>query len=134
MRRHSIFLIAIVLVFAISPSTFAGMIMAWGDNWYGQVEDIPLGDDFVDISTAYWGHGLAQKSDGSLVSRGRSDVNEVPTGNDFVAISAGSYYNLALRSDGSLAAAGQDSKITTEMRGVNGKTNNNFSLRQANFG
>jgi hypothetical protein len=102
MRRYQFFLFAIVFVLIISPSAFADMIEVWGNDNYGMVSNAPLGNDFVDILTAYWGHGLAQKADDSLVSWGRSGGYAVPAGNDFIDIAAGRYFGVAIKSNGSL--------------------------------
>jgi hypothetical protein len=45
----------------------------------------------------------------SLIAWGNSDrVSDTPTGNDFIAISAGTFHSLALKSDGSLVSWGND--------------------------
>ncbi|MBN2313347.1 MAG: hypothetical protein JXM79_05415, partial [Sedimentisphaerales bacterium] len=102
--------LSVVCCLCMTPSTFAGSIVGWGSNRYGQVTP-PDGNDFVAIAAGD-GHSLALKSDGSLVGWGRSCI-EPPDGNDFVAIAAGGVakrkmllesHCLALKSNGSIVA------------------------------
>jgi len=67
MKRQFIFLLATVVLFIFSPSTFADMIVAWGVNDYGLVSNVPLGDDFTSVTAGAF-HGLALKEDGSFAS------------------------------------------------------------------
>jgi alpha-tubulin suppressor-like RCC1 family protein len=111
-----------------------GTIVAWGTNTYGQL-DVPSGT-FIAVAAGAW-HSVAIRSDGSLAEWGKNSYKntfgngyykvaarnasesflfreplssfELPDGNDFIAIATGSYHNLALRSDGSLAAWGYNS-------------------------
>ncbi|RKY23290.1 MAG: hypothetical protein DRP62_06235, partial [Planctomycetota bacterium] len=92
-RKSSLVFLAVTVLFAVAlwtcESAFAGHLVAWGSNDYGQC-DVPEGDDFVAISAA-WGYNVALKSDGSLVAWGSNDYGQcdVPEGDDFVAISSG---------------------------------------------
>ena len=97
--KKSILVTAAILTTA---SAFAGTIVAWGDNSYGQC-DVPAGDDFIAIS-AYGLHNLALRSDGSLVAWGDNTYGacNIPYGNDFASITTGYYHGLALKTDGSL--------------------------------
>jgi len=90
---------------AMTPTVFAGQLIAWGSNDTGQC-DVPAGDDFITIS-----HSLAIKSDGSLVAwrRNTSGQCNVPAGNDFVAVSGGGCHSLAVKLDGSIIAWGSNS-------------------------
>jgi hypothetical protein len=69
----------------------------------------PKGHDFVAIS-AGGNHGLALKSDGSIVGWGWNNYGQatVPEGNDFEAIAAGDDHSLALKSDGSIVGWGHN--------------------------
>jgi len=93
----------------LMQSVFAGSIIGWGSNDYGEATP-PDGNDFVAIAAGV-GNSLALKSDGSIVAWGDNRAGRAtpPDGNDFVAIDAGglsaqpiilSGYNLALKSDG----------------------------------
>jgi hypothetical protein len=97
-----------------SKSAFAGSVVGWGLDRYGEVAP-PEGDDFVAIAAGA-AHSLALKSDGSLVGWG-TGCSPPPDGNDFVAIAAGGRapqtlrimgYSLALKSDGSILRWGVD--------------------------
>ncbi|MDM8005952.1 MAG: thrombospondin type 3 repeat-containing protein [Phycisphaerae bacterium] len=83
-------------------------IVAWGDNYYGQL-NVPAGEDFVAVSAGTY-HSVALRADGSLVGWGRNVYGEatVPGGNDFVAVSAGNFYSLVLRKDGSVTGWGDN--------------------------
>lgn len=103
--------VIIVCFFCMGQSTFAGSVVGWGDNRYGQADPCD-GNDFVAIAAGLY-HSLALKSDGCIAGWGISDDSYydygqtiVPSGNDFVAIAAGKYHSLALKSDGSIAAWG----------------------------
>ena len=99
--------IAVCLV-CISQSAFAGSIVGWGDNYYGQA-DPPAGTDFVAIAAGDY-HSLALKSDSSIVGWGYNYYGQAtpPAGSDYVAIAAGDYHSLALKSDGSIVGWGRD--------------------------
>lgn len=91
---------------ATGPSVWAGRLVAWGWNEYGQC-DVPAGDDYVAIS-AQFKHSLALKADGTVVGWGQNNhgQSDPPPGNDHVAVAAGELHSLALRSDGSIVAWG----------------------------
>lgn len=88
-----------------------GVSMFDGDIW--GITNPPRGNDFISVSFGLY-HGLALKSDGSIIGWGRNDnlmgtwtgQATPPDGNDFVAISAGSWHSLALKSDGTIAGWG----------------------------
>jgi len=103
---------ALAVVFCNTNIAFAGSIVGWGWNDYGQASP-PSGDDFTAISTGVC-HSLALRSDGSIDGWG-SNYDEPgnwvgqampPAGNDYIAIAAGGYHSLALRSDGSIIGWG----------------------------
>ncbi|MHC4489196.1 MAG: RCC1 domain-containing protein, partial [Planctomycetota bacterium] len=83
------------------------ILVAWGNDDYGQVSDKPEGSDFISVAAGLY-HGLALKSDGSIVGWGLNDDGQAtpPPGNDFIAISAGLYHSIALKSDGSIVGWG----------------------------
>jgi len=103
-RRLCSTLTFVILMLTYSTSAFAGTIVGWGGNTYGQVSGIPEGDDIVDISAGLY-HGLALRRDGSIAAWGydRSGVvSGTPTGSGFVKVIAGYFDSVALRQDGSL--------------------------------
>ncbi len=100
-----------------------GTIAAWGYDDYKQVSSTPTGTGYVDIAASTY-NGFAVASDGSIhawgwdeddcievanTGAGCSLLDDVPAGNDFVAVAATDYTAFALRSDGTIAAWGQDS-------------------------
>lgn len=106
MRSKAILAVVMLALFVLSPSAFAGEIVAWGEsNWGLNVP--PAGDDFIAVSAgSYTKIGL--KSDGSVVvwgAAGNPPFN-VPVMQDFVAIDEGYTHVLAISSDGSLVAWG----------------------------
>ena len=110
-----------------------GSLWAFGQNNYGQLGDgsktnrkSPVRADTVNDWAAVSAgveHTVAIKTNGSLWAWGRNDNNgqlgngthtnqnspiRVGTANDWVAVSAGAYHTLAIKSDGSLWAWGQN--------------------------
>ncbi|OHB61472.1 MAG: hypothetical protein A2168_09305 [Planctomycetes bacterium RBG_13_50_24] len=81
----------------VGQPAFAGSIVGWGSNDYGETTP-PDGDDFVAIAAGA-GNSLALKSEGSIVGWGENRKGEAtpPDGNDFVAIAAGYNNGLAIR-------------------------------------
>jgi probable HAF family extracellular repeat protein len=100
-----------------------GVVVAWGDNLYGQ-SSVPAGLDNVSTIAGGAFHSLALKSDGTVVGWGRDNFGQatVPAGLDGVtAISAGGFHSLALESDGTVVAWGRnDLGQATVPPGLNG--------------
>ena len=99
--------ILVFCILTISPSAlFAGSIVAWGENSYGETTP-PAESNFIVIAAGD-GDSFAIKSDGSIVSRGYNGFGEcnIPAGNNFIAIAAGFVHALALKSDGSIVGWG----------------------------
>jgi hypothetical protein len=69
----------------------------------------PEGDDYIAIATGNY-HGLALKSDGSIVGWGRNSHGEIdiPSRNDYVGMDGGSAHSIAILSDGSLVGWGDN--------------------------
>jgi hypothetical protein len=65
--RKLLFLFGLSFVFC--QPVFAGFIVAWGYDNYGQVSNAPEGDDFVAVGAGAY-HGLALRSDGTIVGWG----------------------------------------------------------------
>jgi alpha-tubulin suppressor-like RCC1 family protein len=100
--------LTIIFCLCMVQSAFAGSIIGWGSNDYGEATP-PDGNDFVAIAAGV-GNSLALKSDGSIVAWGNNGRGQItpPDGNDFVAIAAGTGHSLALKSDGSIVAWGDN--------------------------
>ena len=64
---------------------------------YGELTDIPAGNDFIAISAGVW-HDLALRSNGTIVGWGDNSFDQTtpPPGDDYVSIEAGGGYSLAL--------------------------------------
>ena len=104
------FLLALVCparLLATSPVT-PGVVVAWGDNTYGQ-STVPTGlSNVVQIAGGFH-HSLALKTDGTVVAWGANSYGEstIPSGlSNVVQIGAGVHYSAALKSDGTVAAWG----------------------------
>ena len=85
-----------------------GSIVAWGDDTYGEVSNVPSGTGFTAIAAGLY-TGYALKSDGSIVAWGfdtYGEVSDVPSGTDFTAIAGGQSNGFALKTDGSIVAWG----------------------------
>jgi N6-adenosine-specific RNA methylase IME4 len=87
-----------------------GALESWGSDWYGEVSNTPITNDFTQVATGSQ-HSVALKADGSLVSWGYNadgQVSNTPTTNDFIQVVGGGGHSLALKSDGSLESWGYD--------------------------
>lgn len=78
-----------------------GTLLAWGDDAFGQVSNLPLGDNFVDVSAGGW-HGLAVTADGEIEGWGRNDYQQcvvpVLSGDSaYTKVSTGILHSLAIR-------------------------------------
>jgi len=108
-----ILLLVVLAALCVSPASAAiGSIVAWGDDWAGQVTDTPAGTTFTAIS-AFSDTSAALKSDGSLAGWGNNGDPpdgraSPPSGTDYVAVSQGNTHGLALRSNGSIAGWGNN--------------------------
>jgi hypothetical protein len=111
-RMYSCILAFFIMTLIIMPkSVFAGHIVAWGDDTYGQRSLVPAGETFVDVADSNY-VCVALTYGGNLVAWGDWPYdygqNDVPTEGSYVAIAAGGYHGLALASDGSIATWGRD--------------------------
>jgi hypothetical protein len=86
----------------------AAALRAWGLDLDGQVSYLPAGTDYMAVAAGD-AHGLALRSNGTVVAWGRNSDGEcnVPAGT-YKAIGAGASFSLAVRMDGSLVAWGND--------------------------
>jgi alpha-tubulin suppressor-like RCC1 family protein len=119
---------------AIKPD---GTLLSWGNNGYGQLGNNPtiLFNEFVPIAVvnatdivgvaAGHVHSLALKADGTVLAWGNDAGGQlgdnatiedkaapvvVSGANQIIAIAAGYYYSLALKSDGTMLAWGNNSR------------------------
>ena len=91
-----------------SAQTQGGVIVALGDDYYGQV-DVPVNLTNVVAISAQWYQSLALKSDGSVVGWGSMSAI-VPDGvSNCVAIAVGYGHSLALLTNGTVIGWGDDS-------------------------
>lgn len=79
-----------------------GMVVAWGDNTFGQcdVPPLPPGLSYVQVSAGF-GHSVARRSDGSVVVWGSNVYGEhrvrpLASGEAVVDVAAGGYSTAAL--------------------------------------
>lgn len=98
-------------------STYAlrdnGVIEAWGDNYYGELNIPDPNADFAMVSST-GGHALALRANGTIAAWGRNFMGQstVPDpGSDFVAVAAGSDHSMALRSNGSVLTWGEGGAV-----------------------
>jgi hypothetical protein len=94
----------------IQSSCPAGLIEAWGWNFWGQCNVPTPNMGFMAIAAGF-DHSLGLKQDGSIVAwgynlEGQCNVPEPNT--DFVAVAAGFFYSLGLKQDGSIVAWGDN--------------------------
>jgi hypothetical protein len=93
------------------------MVVAWGDNTYGQI-DVPAGMTNVVAIAAGEYHSLALQANGTVVAWGDDVYGQanVPAGlMNVVAIAAGDYHSLALKNDGTVVAWGDNSLRETSV-------------------
>jgi hypothetical protein len=98
----------VAIIICTAPAVRAYQLQAWGSNSDGQVSSVPAGDTYVAVAAGD-AHGLALRSDGTVVAWGRNRYGEcsVPAGT-YRAIAAGADFSLAIRTDGTLAAWGHN--------------------------
>jgi hypothetical protein len=80
-KKNAVLLAGIFAIFqaCFAQSAFAGSIINWGHC--GCQATPPAGNDYIAIA-AGWHHGLALRSDGSIVGWGCSSLATPPAGND----------------------------------------------------
>jgi len=76
---------------------FNRSLAVFSDDAYGQISNMPAGNDFVGIGSA-WLHCLAIRSDGSLEAWGYNDQGQcnVPGHDSYSAVAGGYYHSIAL--------------------------------------
>lgn len=107
-KGQTLSLIVCCCGFLLQSTAFAGTLIGWGRNDYGQATP-PDRDDFVAVSCGDY-HAVGLTSSGSLLTWGRDwhGVLDAPTGNGFTGVASGDRHVLALRADGSLTAWGSN--------------------------
>lgn len=108
----------------------AGSLEIWGYDGNGEASGKPSGNDFLKIAFGGY-HGLALKTDGSIVGWGRNTDHPdnkwvgqavAPIGNDFRDIAGGGFHSLALKKDGTMVGwGGNDHGESTPRPGNNWK-------------
>jgi LruC domain-containing protein len=101
-------LFLVYLLIVLSSFAFSqGTIVAWGPQSHVMYQNIPEGDDFIEIAAGY-DFAVALREDGSVVTWGGDAyvIGVNPGGNDYIAIAAGEEHALALRDDGTIIAWG----------------------------
>jgi alpha-tubulin suppressor-like RCC1 family protein len=103
-------LLTLILLYGVTTAR-GELVAAWGNNTYGQTQ-LPEGLDDVIAVAGGFGHNLALKSDGTVVSWGNypnSQTNIPPASLPFVtAIAAGANHSLALTASGTVSAWGDN--------------------------
>ena len=109
----------------VTATAPTGVVVAWGDNTYGE-STVPAGLSGVIAIDAGDYHSLALKSNGTVVAWGWNlyGQTDVPAGlSGVTAIAAGGYHNLALKSDGTVVAWGDNWAGQTDVpAGLSGVT------------
>jgi len=105
-------IVSAIVLFLLCPaqSAFAGSIVAWEDNSYGQCNIPSPNSGFIAISAGGW-HSLGLKQDGSILAWGYNYYRQcnIPSPNTgFIAIASGGFHSLGLRQDGSIVAWGDN--------------------------
>ena len=90
--------LVVILLIGLVNNVQAANINGWGWNGYDQATP-PTGNDYSAIAAGGW-HGLALKSDGSIVGWGHNGEGQAtpPIDKDYTAIAAGGLHSLALTS------------------------------------
>ena len=110
--KNALVLAAVVTVtfcFCIGQSAFAGSIVAWGWNSYGQCSVPSPNSGFIAVAGGGFYHSLGLKDNNSIVAWGNNGYGEcsVPEPNSgFIAVAAGFYHSLGLKQGGSIVAWG----------------------------
>lgn len=108
MKKKSILLLPVVTLFCVFQPVFAGQLVEWVEPNQSCFALTPDGNDYIAISAGQF-HGLALRSDGTVVAWGCNDDGQcnIPDINDFITIGAGFRHSLGIRADGSLVAWGR---------------------------
>ena len=92
----------------INTESRSVMVMAWGDNAYGQTNAPTDLSNVVALAAGDY-HTAALRLDSTLVTWGSSGEIQVPAGlSNVIAIAAGAYFTVALKSDRTVVAWGGD--------------------------
>ncbi|MCK5785925.1 MAG: T9SS type A sorting domain-containing protein [Candidatus Sabulitectum sp.] len=99
-----------ITILVIVSVSFAGHLVGWGSDNYGQVSNIPTGEDFIQASCGSC-HAIALRSDSTLVAWGNNGSGQgvVPADLEdetFIFIAAGAGHNVAIKADSTLVAWG----------------------------
>jgi len=112
MRATAIMMILVLIIGLTVCSdrmAFAGSLVGWGGNDFGQAT-VPVGGDYMAIDAGN-ALSLSLKTDGSIGAWGLDNYGQAtpPPGNNFLAVAAGRLHSIALKSDGSLVGWGNNS-------------------------
>ncbi len=108
---------------ALSVTATGGRVVAWGNNGEGQTT-VPVGLGDVVAVDGGWGHTVALRSTGKVVTWGDDQTGPVPPSlSGVVDVRAGCHYSLALKRDGRVVAWGNHAPVDLfPSTGVTGAT------------
>src|SRR5690242_9431048 len=110
-HRKLALVMVLPIVLELTAAARGASIEAWGYDNFGEVSNVPAGNDFVAITGNLGYNGYALRSDGSIAAWGsdlHQQVSGAPTGTGFTAIAATGHNAFALKTDGSIVAWGND--------------------------
>ena len=87
-----------------------GLVVAWGNNGFGESTVPAAAQSGVQAIAAGYGHTVALKTNGSVVAWGYSDLGQttvpIAAQSGVLAIAAGDHHTVALKTDGTVVAWG----------------------------
>ena len=103
--------LTMTVVLALAGAVNAGEIIAWGNDGFGEISNVPAGNDFVQVSMGDT-DAVALRADGTVVGWGRNHFNQngsLPTTGGWAEVHAGGGANhILLHSDGHIESFGDN--------------------------